>query len=275
VSSAVVSGSAVQRAVSGSLLQRAVSMWFLTAVAGQWLFVYYIATFYGPTAVSGDYADWDRNTSMTDGYVAGDVAGNLFFLAHVLAAAVVTFAGTLQLVPWIRARAIAFHRWNGRLFMLAALAAAVGGLYLEWVRGTGIRAPTGLPSAFGVTLNAVLIFACTAFAWRAVRNRSIASHREWATRLFLVVNGTWFMRVGLRAWMFLTAGAFGAQPFFSYWSFAAYLLPLAVYELYLRAKTAGPSAQYAMAGCLVVLTIVMGIGQILTFFRRWAPLLAL
>ena len=129
-------------AVTGSL-QRAASMWFLTAVAGQWLFVYYIATFYGPTAVSGDYAAWDRNTHMTDGYVAGDAAGNLFFLAHVLAAAALTLAGTLQLVPWIRARAIAFHRWNGRVFMIAAISAAVGGLYLEWVRGTGMRAPTG------------------------------------------------------------------------------------------------------------------------------------
>lgn len=261
--------------VSARALQRAASMWFITAVAGQWLFVYYISAFYGPTAVSGDYAAWDRNTNMTDGYVAGDAAGNLFFLSHVLAAAVITFGGTLQLVPWIREHAIAFHRWNGRIFMLAASGAALAGLYLEWVRGTGIRAPTGLPSAFGVTLNAVLILAFVACAWRAVRNRNVASHRIWATRLFLVVNGTWFMRVGVRAWMVLSGGAFGADTFFSYWSFAAYLLPLAVYELYLRAKTAGPSVQHAMAACLVVMTIVMGIGQIYTFFRSWAPLVSL
>lgn len=262
-------------AVVSAALQQAASMWFLTAVAGQWLFVYYISAFYGPTAVTGDYAAWDRNTNMTDGYLAGDVAGNLFFLAHVLAAAVLTFAGTLQLVPQIRARAIAFHRWNGRIFMLAAIGGALAGLYLEWLRGTGLRAPTGLPSAFGVTLNAVLILAFTVLAWRAVRNHNIAAHRVWATRLFLVVNGTWFMRVGFRAWIVLTGGAFGGQTFFSYWSFAAYLLPLAVYELYLRAKTAAPPFQYAMAACLVVLTVVMGIGQIYTFFRNWAPLLSL
>ena len=261
-------------AVASSALQRAASMWFLTAVAGQWLFVYYISAFYGPTAITGDYAAWDRNTNMTDGYLADDAAGNLFFLAHVLAAAVLTFAGTLQLVQQIRARAIAFHRWNGRIFMLAAIGGALAGLYLEWIRGTGLRAPTGLPSAFGVTLNAVLILAFAVLAWRAVRNRNIASHRVWATRLFLVVNGTWFMRVGFRAWIVLTGGAFGGQTFFSYWSFAAYLLPLAVYELYLRAKTAAPPFQYAMAVCLVVLTVVMGIGQIHTLFRNWAPLLA-
>lgn len=261
--------------VANGTLQRAASMWLATAVAGQWLFVYCISAFYGPTAVTGDYAAWDRNTNMTDGYVAGDAAGNVFFLSHVLAAAVVTFAGTLQLVPQIRARAIAFHRWNGRLFMIAAIGAALAGLYLEWVRGTGMRAPTGLPSAFGVTLNAVLILSFAAFAWRAVRSRDIGAHRVWATRLFLVVNGTWFMRVGLRAWLVLTGGAFGAETFFSYWSFAAYLLPLAIYELYLRAKTSSTPAQYAMAASLALLTVVTGIGTIYTFFRNWAPLLAL
>lgn len=261
-------------AVANGTLQRAASLWFLTAVAGQWLFVYYISAFYGPTAITGDYAAWDRNTSMTDGYVAGDAAGNVFFLAHVLAAAVLTFAGSLQLVPQIRARASAFHRWNGRLFMIAAIGAALAGLYLEWVRGTGMRSPTGLPSAFGVTLNAVLILTFAVLAWRAVRNREIAGHRVWATRLFLVVNGTWFMRVGFRAWMVLTGGAFGAQTFFSYWSFAAYLLPLAVYEIYLRAKTASPSAQYAMAAGLGVLTVVTWIGSVYTFFLNWGPLLS-
>ena len=87
-------------AVASSALQRAASMWFLTAVAGQWLFVYYISAFYGPTAITGDYAAWDRNTNMTDGYLADDAAGNLFFLAHVLAAAVLTFAGTLLYASW-------------------------------------------------------------------------------------------------------------------------------------------------------------------------------
>jgi hypothetical protein len=130
-----------------STLQRAAALWFVTAVAGQWVFVYYISAFYGPATASGDWAAWDRNKHMTDGYVAGDDAGNVFFAAHVICAAAVTFAGTLQLIPWIRERAIAFHRWNGRTFMIAALAGALGGLYLEWVRGTGMRAPTGWPSA--------------------------------------------------------------------------------------------------------------------------------
>jgi hypothetical protein len=262
-------------AAVSSTLRRAAALWFIAAVAGQWLFVYYISVFYGPATASGDWAAWDRNKNMTDGYLAGDGVGNVLFAAHVIAAAALTFAGTLQLIPWIRERAIAFHRWNGRVFMIAALTGALGGLYLEWVRGTGLRAPTGLPSAFGVTLNAVLILAFIAFAWLAARNRNIAAHRVWAMRLFLVVNGTWFMRVGVRAWYGLTGDTFGDFPFFSYWSFAAYLLPLAIYELYLRAKTSSLAAQHTMAAALVVLTLVMGVGEVLTFLRNWRPLLAL
>jgi hypothetical protein len=45
--------------------------------------------------------------------------GNAFFGAHVLMAAVLTLGGTLQLVPQIRARLIAFHIWLGRVFLVA------------------------------------------------------------------------------------------------------------------------------------------------------------
>src|SRR4029453_7210486 len=138
-----------------------------------------------------------------------------------------------------------------------------------------MRSPTGLASAFGVTLNAVLILAFIAFAWLAARNRNIAAHRVWAVRLFLVVNGTWFMRVGYRAWAALTDGGIDGFPFFTYWSFAACLLPLAVYELYLRAKTSRPAAHPPLAAALVLLTVVMGIGEVFTFLRNWRPLLAL
>lgn len=254
-------------------LKRATSLWFLTAVAGQWVFVYYIAAFYGPTLVSGDYELWDRNRNMTDGYLAGDTVGNLFFAAHVLLAAVLTFGGALQLVPQIRQRALTFHRWNGRVFMVAALAAGLDGLYLQWIRGTGLRAPTGVPSAVAITLNAALILAFAVLAWRAVLGRDIEAHQRWATRLFLVVNGTWFMRVGMRAWFVLTNDAFDGLSFFNYWSFAAYLLPLALYELYLRAKAAAAPAQYALAGSLAVLTVIMAVGTVATFFKTWRPLL--
>lgn len=255
-------------------LRGAAGLWFCAAVAGQWLFVYYIASFYGRATAAGDFAAWNRNRGLTDGYVAGDTAGNLFFIAHVLLAAILTFGGALQLVPWLRRRSPAFHRWNGRLFMITALGAASSGLWLEWVRGTGLRAPTGVAPAVAVTLDAVLILAFAGLAWRAALRRNVAVHAHWATCLFLTVNGTWFMRVGVRVWGILTGGA-DATDFFRFWSFGAYLLPLAVYPIYLRAAKASAPLQYAMAAGLLVLTLMMGIGTVATFMRTWAPLLAM
>jgi len=270
---AVAGGLGVE-AAARLALKRAAMFWFLTAVAGQWLFVYYIAGFYGPTLVTGHFENWSRNTRLIDGYLARDPVGNLFFAAHVGLAAVLTFGGTLQLVPQIRKRAIAFHRWNGRIFLMVAIAAAIAGLYLQWVRGTALnsRGP-GTVEAAATTLDAALIFAFTGLAWRAVHRKDIAAHRRWATRLFLVVNGVWFLRVGFRAWMLLTGGVFGGQPFFSFWSYGAYLLPLAVYELYLRSQTAAAAAKFAMAAGLVALTLIMGLGAVTTFVVAWRPLL--
>jgi len=55
--------------------------------------------------------------------------------------------------------------------------------------------------------------------------------------------------------------------------FGCYLLPLAVLELYLRAKgSAGPSGRFAMAGGLVVLAALMRVVFGVATFMWW-PLL--
>ncbi len=55
---------------------------------------------------------------------------------------------------------------------------------------------------------------------------------------------------------------------------AATCYPLAVLELYLRAKeSAGPSGRFAMAGGPVVLTALMGVGIFGVATFMWRPLL--
>jgi len=274
MSATVWSGGPEWNSLGGTALKAAAWFWFAVAVIGQWVFVYYLVAFYGPSTFTGNFQAWTRNTFLLKGYVAGDTAGNLTFAAHALLAAVIAFGGTIQLIPQIRARAIAVHRWNGRLFLVTALGLSVSGLYMEWVRGARIS----MFSALAISLNAVLIIVFAALAWRAARGRDIATHRRWALRTYLVANAQWFTRVGVFAWIIVNQGPVGIGdnfdgPFMRFWSFACYLLPLAVLELYLHAKE-NPAARprLAMASALVVLTVAMGIGIGGVAMASWLPI---
>ena len=97
-----------------------------------------------------------------------------------------------------------------------------------------------------------MVFATLALRYALARD--FKTHRRWALRLFMVVNGVWFFRVGLMFWIAVNQGPVGFDPktfrgpFLSFWAFADYLLPLAILELYLRTKDrAGTRGQFAMA----------------------------
>jgi hypothetical protein len=237
-------------------------LWFLTAVAGQWVLLYYIVSFYGAPTLEGRFQAWSRNPLLLKGYVPGDTAGNLAFAAHVMFAAIVAFGGAVQLVPWIRRRAPVFHRWNGRLFMITVLGAAISGLSMVWIRG----ASANLIASLAVSLNAALDIAFVALAWRAARERHLADHGRWAMRAYIVANGQFFVRVGIFGWLLAFRGPFGMTdrmdgPADIFFAFGCYLLPLAVLELYRRTRnSAGPRIRYAMAGALFGLTAFMGAG---------------
>ena len=241
------------------------------------MFFYYIAAVYGASTLQGNFSAWSKNTFLIKGYVAGDTVGNLAFAAHALLAGIVGFGGALQLIPQIRARFMSFHRWNGRVFLLTAMATGLSGLYLVWVRDT--TTTLSMVGSLGVSLNGVLMIVCSALAWRFALARDFSTHRRWALRTYLVSNGQWFTRVGMFAWIIVNQGPVGITknmdgPFNYFWDFGCYLLPLAVLELYLRAKdNAGPRARFAMAGALVVLTVLTGVGIFGVYTFMWRPAL--
>lgn len=259
-------------ALADRALKSSALLWFLVAVAGQWLFVAYIIGFFGPPTLQGNFEAWDRNKFLPHGYVAGDTVGNLTLAAHVAMAAVITFGGTLQLIPQIRDRAIWFHRWNGRLFIIIAFAISLVGLFLNATRGTNIL------NAFGITINALLIMFCAGQTIGHAMAGDIDTHRRWALRTFMVVNGVWFLRVGFSAWIVMTQGLVATPKFdfvfFVFWAFGNYVVPLAVLELYLRTEgRAGALAKFAVAAVVVVLTAVMAVGIFGAYMIFWRPLL--
>src|SRR5262245_51601833 len=242
--------------LADAVLRAAAGSWFFVTLIGQWLFLYYIIALYYASTLSGHFENWRF------GYIRGDTAENLAFAAHVLLAAVVAFGGLLQLIPQIRERAIAVHRWNGRAFLVAATVVAVVGLYMTWDRSASflLTYKQALINAVSSSLNAVLIFVFVALAWRAARQRDIDSHRRWALRTFMVANGSgYFIRIATAGWSVFAPGVgrarWGDGPMDYFFRFAPYLVPLAVLELYLRARgSTSAIARLATAIVIVALT---------------------
>ncbi|WGM39659.1 DUF2306 domain-containing protein [Caulobacter sp. NIBR1757] len=258
--------------VSTAALRWSVRGWLLIAAGGQAAFIGFILLFYGVRTVTGNFAGWN-DKPLIDGYIAGDRAGNAVFAAHVLIAALVTFLGLMQLVPAIRRRAPAVHRWSGRVFLSLAVFMALSGIWLSLSRGTYLS----VVSAVAILLDAVLILLFTALAWRAARQRRFEMHRAWALRTFMVASGVWFLRVGLMGWVVLNQGPVGMTKTMSgpadiVLAFGSYLIPLAVLELYLVGERSQRSdLKLLAAGVIVLAALYTAVGVFGTTMLMWAP----
>ncbi len=253
-------------------LKAAAGSWFVVAALGQLIFATYVLLFYGRAAVHGDLASW--NKVLATGYKPGDALGNTALAVHLFMAVVITVGGPLQLIPKIRSLAPAFHRWNGRLYMITAFLMSLTGLYRIWFRG----AVGDLGQHLGISLNAVLILLFAVLATRTAMARDFRTHRRWALRLFLAVNGVWFFRIGLMLSFLVFQRPFGFNPdtfqgpFLTFLAFAQCLLPLAVLELYLRAQEDfGRRARFATAAGIFVLTAATSGGVAMATLGMWLP----
>lgn len=272
MSTAVVTQHGELNSVAHAALKAAARFWFMVAVIGQLAFAFAVASFYGLTALRGDFHEWSR--FITRGWVRGDGTGNLAIAMHVGSAVVVMLAGALQLIPRLRDRFPTFHRWNGRIYMLTAFTLSAAGLYMTWFRGS----VGDLSQHIGGSLSAVVIWLCAAMALRYAVARDFQTHRRWALRLFLVASAAWFYRIAFFFILLIFRGPVGFDPqtftgpLPTVMSFAQYLFPLAMLELYLRAQDRpGAWRRMATAALLFVLTLAMGAGMIAVTMAIWVP----
>jgi len=258
--------------VADKSLKAAARFWFVVALAGQFAFAISVAVFYGLTALRGNIQAWNR--ILGRGFETGATMSNTALVGHILFGTVISIAGALQLIPGIRNRFPVFHRWNGRLFVLAAFTQAITGIYLTlWV---GKRVGDTTQHVISV-LGALLIIFCAVMALRFAIARNFTIHRRWALRLFLVASASWFIRLGFAVTL-VVLGPIGfdsrtfSGPLVTFWSIAQYLLPLGVLELYLWAQDRpGALRRMVTAGVLFVLTLAMGAGIALVAVGSWVP----
>ncbi len=246
---------------AGGALKAAAGFWFTMAFVGQVIFAASTALFYSMTALRGDTVVWNKR--LAHGYTAGDPVGNAALLLHIASAVLVVFSGAIQFVPAIRRRAPVFHRWNGRFYLFAAVSIALAGLYMLITRGTG----TSPLQEFGQAILAVLVLLCAAMALRTALRRDFVTHRRWAWRLYLLVSSALFIRSGIALAAMLAAGT-GAFDLtllkgsvLTVITFAQYIVPLAVLELYFwTQRRGGRAARLAMAAGLVAIGLTTGVG---------------
>jgi uncharacterized membrane protein len=260
------------QAFASIALKTAAVFWFVVAAIGQLMFVYYLLFLYGAAAARGDWLV--LNKVMPHGYVPGDSAGNFAIVLHIFLAVIIVIGGLIQLLPMVRQRAPALHRWNGRVFLLAVCTTSLAGLYMLWIRGS----VGDLPQHLGSTFGAMLIWLCAFMALRHALARQIAVHRRWALRLYLVANAVWFYRIGLMFWILLNHGPAGFDPdtftgpTLNVLSFAQTLLPLAVLEVYFAVQRHDNAvARIAFAAGLLLLTVAMGVGIFGALMGMWLP----
>lgn len=270
MSTAVLTSRLEMSSVADTALKAAARFWFSVTIVGQLIFAFAVASFYGLTALRGDYHGW----RISNGFVPGVTKANWAVVMHLASAAVIMLAGSMQLIPQVRNRFPVFHRWNGRIYMLTAVAGSFAGVYMTWFRG-GVG---DLPQHIGGTLNAVLIWVFAGVALRYALARDFKTHRRWALRLFMVTSAVWFYRVVFFLSLAIFKGPFGFDPatftgpFPTTMSFATYLFPLAILELYFLAQDRPSAAgRFATASLLIVLTLVMAAGLLAVTMFKWVP----
>ena len=245
--------------------------WFTVALIGQGLFASYIALFYWGNALRGDFAKW--NDVLAVGIVPGDKAGNVAVAIHILLACFMTIAGPLQLLPMVRSRWPRFHRWTGRVYIVLAFVISGTGLYLDAARDN----IGGTVLEISVSLNGLLIMICAVMAWRYALARRFMGHRDWAIRLWLSASGVWFFRVNMMFWVLANQGPVGLGdnldgPAAIALAYSSWLAPIAMFELYRRARDGGGTAvRYIATALLSLLTLANLAGIGMAAFAMWWP----
>lgn len=153
------------------------------------VFGLYILAFYAFGYLTGDTERWNQVLpGLYDPTNAGSTAG---IALHFLAGGIILVLGCIQLLESVRQRYPVLHRLSGRVYVLACILAAVGGLVFVFSKGTigGTMMDVGFAGyGFLMLLAAVQTI-------RFARQGAYQKHRAWALRLFALAIGSWLYRI--------------------------------------------------------------------------------
>lgn len=131
------------------------------------------------SALNGGYHPSAMNptASMDEGFLQHP----FLTLVHIIPGALFMILGPLQFNTKLRKRKLAWHRWSGRVFVVASLVIGVSALALSWSTSIGGFNETAATTLFGVFFLIAIVK-----AFLHIRRRRIALHREWMIRAFSI-----------------------------------------------------------------------------------------
>jgi uncharacterized membrane protein YhdT len=251
-------------------LNAGIKSWFVIALIGQWAFAFYIFAIYTLSMMYGlSVTDFSPAPSLKK----GDNTIQTVFFAHTIPAIYLGLFGLFQLVPKLRNRYKGFHRWNGRIFLVLGMTGALSGLFLQWSKG----AETNTAASLGITLNGILILIAGYFTYRFAVQKRFDMHERLAVHTFILVNGVWTFRLYLMGWYIVNQGPNGNTkhvdgPMDIFFSFACYLLPMLIAELYFWAKKQKSNGKTWGASIAIIfgaLISLIGVGS--AILAMWTP----
>lgn len=106
----------------------------------------------------------------------------LLTLIHIVPGLLFMILGPLQFSSTIRARHLAWHRWNGRIFLGCGAVVGITALVMSF----SMPAIGGVNQAVATTLFGMFFLFALGRAFWLIRRGKIALHREWMIRAFAV-----------------------------------------------------------------------------------------
>lgn len=255
--------------LSSKGLKLSAQAWYCSALIGLFAFSAYVIKEYGASALGLS----DKQPSSS--FITGDWLGNFFLVTHLSLAIIVILGGLFQLNPWVRRRYPAAHRLNGKVFLVAAIICSLAGQYLIFTR----EVPGSWIMDLGTSFAGILVLTFSYLSYKAARKRRFDDHRRWALRLFLVANAGWFFRIGLMLWLAVNQGPVGMDmetftgPALLFISYAQFLLPLFLLEIYLWAESSKLSSiKVTVALILFIACIATLAGSAAAGVMMWFPI---
>ena len=98
---------------------------------------------------------------------------------HILPGGLFLSLGLLQFVPGIRQNHLQVHRWMGRVLVVCGLMVGISALIMSYTMNIG-----GPNETAATTLFAIVFLICLVKAYRHIRRREVARHREWMIRAY-------------------------------------------------------------------------------------------